>query len=227
MSLFGRIAAFVESAVGNKPQTFDDFKALAGSLREVDLPEAETALAGIERDFDEQYFDLAGNELALKRAEKKRDEARSNVARIREALRRAEAQAERLAAADHRAEQLRLARETDELLARRAEEICAQLDEHIAGVAKGYMQLHEINGQILARSPERLRYWPDLFSGATIQKIIEQRLYGFTEGLWHGFAGLETPHTARQLRSLAARAREERKFVMSHQPQESPPPAAA
>jgi hypothetical protein len=228
MNVIQRISKFMEGALAtSKPKTADDFTVLANTLRETDLPQAQAALDEIETAYDSSYFDLAGDEVALRRAIRKRDEARANVAQIREAIRRAESQAERLATQAYRDAQLQQAAQTEAILAQRVA-VAKRLDTHIAALAKDFVELQKLNAAVFEKAPHRLRHWPAMFSAKTIQQITEGRLWGFTDGAWKGFAGIETPYTARKLRTLETRASEERALVMSEQPQPDPePPLAA
>lgn len=226
MSIQKRIREFWEKAVG-QPKTVDDFVTLASTLREKDLPAARAALEAIEDEFDRDYFSIAADEVSLKRMEKRRAEAREKVARIEEALRRAEAQAEQLELKAKRDAELAQARQIDEALTQRDQHL-AELDKAVETLARSYRSVLEDNARILPMAQQHLQHVPDMFYPHHLQALIEQRLFGLTDGKWRGFAGLETPFTARQLPSLAARGKREHELVMLHQPQPDPePPVAA
>lgn len=228
MGIQQRIREFLERAVG-QPKTVDDFLVLASTLREKDLPAARAVLEAIEDEFDRDYFSIAADEVSLKRMEKRRAEAREKVARIEEALRRAEAQAERLTVKTKRDEELAQARKMDEALTQRDRHL-AELDKAVEALAKSYRDVLEDNARIAPLSQAEHIHWPDLFHPGMLQARIEQRLFGLTEGKWMGrwSPGLETPSTAKQLPTLAARGKHEHETVMLCQPQPDPePPAAA
>jgi len=95
-------------------------------------------------------------------------------------------------------------------------------------LAKDFVELQKLNTAVFEKAPHRLRTWPAMFFSNMTQKLIEQRVYGLSDGDWKGFPGLETPYTVRKLRTLETRASEERALVMSEQPQPDPePPLAA
>ncbi len=225
MGIQQRIREFLERAVG-QPKTVDDFVKLASVLREKDVPAAQAELDAINAEFDRDYFSIAADEVKLKRLEKRRAEARETVARLEEALRRAEAQAEQLATRAQRDAALAQARKMDEELTQRDRHL-AELDKAVEALAKSYRNVLEDNARILPMSQQHFHV-PDMFYPHHLQALIEQRLFGFTDGKWNGFTGVETPYTARQLPTLARRGKGEHELVMMHQPQPDPePPEAA
>lgn len=216
-----------------KSLTLDDYNELIRRIREEDLPAAEKKHAVARQQFDEQFFSLSGRgEMAtLNRLKKKVVEAREYRDDTGAALGRAEAEANRLLVGSFEAGKEDLGRRVgmayDEVGARAIEldKVVADLAPALVAYVQSVDRLtttsresvthRDLDGASIEEFHGSLSFVPLEFS-ASVQNIINQKLFGLTDGWWNTrSAGVETASTARDLPTLGERVRKVRDAVLS------------
>jgi hypothetical protein len=196
-----------------------------------EVKKAEAALAKAKQELDSQAFALManGNEVAVSRLRKavrlaadELDDRREDMARGERALAAATAREEEAAT------QARW-RQYEQLVRDQRVATSAELDAAVAQLADVLRRMGESSLNIKQASPQMRRDWPASFTQQNLQRQIEQRLFGLTDGVWRSPAAvLETPATARALPTFKTRAQKDSEYLLAARPSAQPdPPKAA
>lgn len=224
--MFEQVRQAVRAAFMAKNRTSGDLEGELEREQEV-LSALEADVADAEQGFASAAVD--GNDITSARAHKRLQEARVKADTSRERVRVLELTADGLRHREYEAREAAKWAAAEERL-RERDKAASELDEAARNFSRCFVAMIQANARAFEALPKLPVSTPALFNPQSLRIVVEMMLYGLTDRRWlprHG-AGLETPHTAKQLPTVGQRARAERELLFAgHRQHETPGPEAA